>query len=1541
MAGYRPTDWHVLDLDKDPTPGDPVRVKSLAKSLHDFADDVQDALRLVKGMADEDAVLTMVGKTAEVFRDEFSGVPKNLKKLKKSYDLAGDALAAYWPELERAQTLADKALVKGREAQADLSSAKSKLSSADSWVTRANKEADKYKDDPGSAGKDVPKPDEAKVRAATRDAQSAKDAHTSAQSDVTSAQSALDAAKKMAADARQMREDAAGEAKRKLDDASDAGIQNRKWYEEVGDWFVDNWDTIVTVCKVVVAVLGIIALIIGGPILGAIVLIAALIVLADTLNKYMKGQASLWDVAFAALDCIPGMKGLTTLGGLAKGLKGLRTLNGLKAGLKGMAAGVRGLGKSARGALTDGAKGAYNRLKNVVRSKGSDPVDMATGAMFLPQTDISLPGVLPLAFTRRVASTYRTGWWFGSTWASTVDQRLEVDDDGIVFVTEDGLLLAYPHPDGPGVAVLPEAGPRRPLTREDDGTYRVVDPVQGHTRHFACPVGGLALVTRITDRNENAITFDYDELGAPLAIRHTGGYHLKFTTDEGRVSALTLAGAADDGSDVTVRTYGYTDGVLTSVVNGTGHALRFTCDERMRVTSWTDSNDRSYTYSYDDQDRCTAESGEAGHLAITLDHDGIDPDWPGCHVTTLTTAEGAVSRFVVNTDCQVVAEVDPLGGVVRTAYDSHHHLVSRTDELGHVTRFVNDAYGRPVEITRPDGRTVRAEYNELGLPVKVVGTDGTVRHQTYDARGNRTAVIDPAGLTTHFTYDGTGGPATVTDPTGSTTTVLCDAAGLPHEVRGPLGAAAHCERDAFGRPTAVADATGGTTRLAWTADGHLIRRTAPDGVEESWTYDGEGNRTTHTDAMGAVSRYEYTHFDLLAARTGPDGARYEFAHDAGLRLTQVTSPQNLTWTYTYDAAGRLISETDFDDRGLTYTHDAAGRLRSRTNSVGQTTAYDRDVLGQVVRKDVDGQVTTFAHDLTDQLTQAAGPDNTLTLLRDELGRLRTETVSGPGSGAVGERTLTYTYDDDLGRRTGRTTPSGARSTWVYDAAGRRTHLTSSGRSIEFGYDPAGRELTRQTGDFTTLLNSFDTVGRLTAQSVTAADGRSVQERAYTYRADGHLLGVDDLLAGARHFDLDATGRVTAVRAANWTETYAYDEAGNQTEAAWPATHPGHEATGSRAYAGTRITRAGQVRYEHDALGRVTLRQKTRLSRKPDTWRYTWDAEDRLMSTLTPDGTLWRYTYDPMGRRTSKLRLAADGETVVERTDFTWDGTTLCEQTTVGQHLPNPVTLTWDHQGLHPIAQTERISTAHAPQDEIDSRFFAIVTDLVGTPSELVSESGEVAWRARSTLWGHTAWSARSTTYTPLRFPGQYFDPETELHYNYFRHYDPETARYLSPDPLGLEPAPNPVAYVSTPHTRSDHLGLAPDYHEFFTVQDAENATRLRGDGTPWPAAENRGHYGEGVYSWGSRAEADRYAERLRSRGAEVEVMPFRVSASDFENMKKIDLHEIGEDAATEFAEKHSRLWGDGAPHDYDYVRAPTGLGPENVFSKSVFHLLKF
>ncbi|WP_240662795.1 RHS repeat-associated core domain-containing protein [Streptomyces sp. WAC 06738] len=139
-------------------------------------------------------------------------------------------------------------------------------------------------------------------------------------------------------------------------------------------------------------------------------------------------------------------------------------------------------------------------------------------------------------------------------------------------------------------------------------------------------------------------------------------------------------------------------------------------------------------------------------------------------------------------------------------------------------------------------------------------------------------------------------------------------------------------------------------------------------------------------------------------------------------------------------------------------------------------------------------------------------------------------------------------------------------------------------------------------------------------------------------------------------------------------------------------------------------------------------------------------------------------------------------------------------------------MSWEYDGLHPLAQSERITGAEAPQDVIDERFFTIVTDLVGSPTELAGEDGSIAWHARSTLWGATTWNRDATAYTPLRFPGQYFDPETQLHYNFHRHYDPDTGRYTTPDPLGLAPAPNPYAYVPNPYTWADPLGLARCTH---------------------------------------------------------------------------------------------------------------------------------
>ncbi|MGW9080087.1 putative T7SS-secreted protein [Streptomyces kronopolitis] len=1104
--------------------------------------------------------------------------------------------------------------------------------------------------------------------------------------------------------------------------------------------------------------------------------------------------------------------------GIGKGL--------LKAGAKEAAKGA------ARTAVKDGGKRTVmDRARTAwCKTFGSDPIDMATGRMILPQTDITLPGSLPLTFSRTFESSYRTGRWFGPSWMSTVDQRLEIDAEGVILVGEEGNFLLYPHP-AVGVPTLPQEGDGAPLELTPDGDYLLTDPVTGIRRYFTTYTEDLAVLDEISDRRGNHHTFDYTEDGTPTALTHSAGYRLLFTTESGRITALHLAGGAPDGSDQLLMTYGYDEaGNLISTTNSCGLPLRFTYDDHGRITSWTDTNDSSYTYVYDDDDRCTSQGGIAGHLSAHFTWGEPDPV-TGLRTNLHHNSLGQVLTYQVNDRHQIVATTDPTGATTRTVRDAKHRVLSTTDPLGRTTHIDYDDAGHPTTVTLPDGSVSTTAYTPDGHPASTAGPDGATWTHTYDADGNRTSTTDPAGATTTYTHDERGHIAGVTDALGNTTRLFCNKAGLPISVTDPLGATTHYRRDPFGRTTSVTDPLGETTHMVWTVEGRLAARIDATGATEQWTYDGEGNRLTHTDAIGQTTHYAYGHFDLLVARTDPDGVRHEFTHDTELRLTQVTNPQGLTWNYAYDGAGRLISETDFDDRILAYTHDAAGQLATRTNALGEVTTYRRDSLGRITEKNAAGLVTTYAHDAGGNLHQAANPDATVTYARDALGRVTAESVNG--------RTMTFTHDA-LGRRTSRTTPTGHTTTYTYDAAGNRTALNTGGHTLTFDHDAAGQELTRTIGDHLALTHTWDPAGRLTAQSLTtaatgtlqspapdnpaAAEAQRVLHRGYTYRPDGHLTAIDDSHTGRCTFDLDRAGRVTAVHATDWTETYAYDAAGNQTHATWPDRHPNPSARGARTYTGTTITRAGRIRYEHDALGRVTLRQKNRVSRKPDTWHYTWNTEDRLSTVITPGGTTWRYLYDAFGRRIAKLRLAADGVTVREHTDFAWDGPALTEQTIQTSSSQEYLSLTWEHQGLVPVTQFEHKATAlaDASQRTIDERFFAIVTDFVGAPTELVDTCGTVAWRTRATLWGTTTWNGDATAFTSLRFPGQYFDPETQLHYNFHRYYDPATARYLSSDPLGLEPAPNPNIYVVNPHTWTDPLGLSP-------CEDAKNLAEGRGE----------------------------------------------------------------------------------------------------------------
>ncbi|MEU6120061.1 putative T7SS-secreted protein [Streptomyces sp. NPDC047117] len=318
----RPTDWHNLDLPEDPTPGDHLELQSQGKTYKTFVQDIDEVRRGLKTASKDSVLAEAVGKAMDSFKENIDKLPGQLDKLHASYSKLADALLSYAHKMDMAQSEADSALSKARTLRGELKTAETRLHNASSAADRAS-EAKKRVHKPGSG--DPPPPDSAKVRQATRDASYANGQKDAAQGQVDSLHTQLAELKTKAENAGKDHSRATDDFVRDVEAASDAGIQNKKWYEKVGDFVADHWDAIVTACKIFVAIVGLVLLFVSGGWLVALFLAAALIVLADTIKKVAQGKAGWGDLAFAVLDCIPVVGKIAMLAKAGKLLGGMKT----------------------------------------------------------------------------------------------------------------------------------------------------------------------------------------------------------------------------------------------------------------------------------------------------------------------------------------------------------------------------------------------------------------------------------------------------------------------------------------------------------------------------------------------------------------------------------------------------------------------------------------------------------------------------------------------------------------------------------------------------------------------------------------------------------------------------------------------------------------------------------------------------------------------------------------------------------------------------------------------------------------------------------------------------------------------------------------------------------------------------------------------------------------------------------------------------------------------------------------------------------------
>lgn len=1118
--------------------------------------------------------------------------------------------------------------------------------------------------------------------------------------------------------------------------------------------------------------------------------------------------------------------------------------------------------KSYRSRTSNGALQCY--LPGETVCPVANPVSPTSGAKLQVEVDYRPSGASQLEFVRRYSSIGRyrpTGLTMSGIaaadefladdyWRHNYDRRLHL-------VTGNAQLLAVAHREDGSV-------------RSFDQTGRQIENRTGAGDKLASASGGnwqLTLANRSVETYSSTgrllsirssagqlTTMNYNGNGKLGTVTGPFGHELQFAYDtSGRLTSLTLP-------DNSVIQYGYdTSNRLTNVTYPDTTSKTYHYEDntgRWLLTGITDQiNQRYSTYTYDTSGRVTVSEHAGGAERYEFAYSATTP------VTTMKDPDGAtrVLSFVNAAGIYKAGSSSLPGascGIVKAAtYDTDGNIASKTDFNDNQSQFTFDPL-RNLEISRteavgtPRERTVTTQWHPtFHLPTQIDESDRRTSF-TYDLFGNvlTRSVTDLATnqtRTSTYTYNAKGqvltidGPRTDVNDVTTYTYHECTYGGECGQIVTVQDAAGHTTTyltyGAHGQPLTLTDANntlitlaydsrqrlisrevgGELTQMSYYDTGLLKRVTAPDASYLEYTYDvahrltrvedGDGNRITYTlDAAG--NRTVENVYDPSQALARMQGHLYDVL---GRLLSDVDSDNN-TVAYTYDLNGNMDSVIDQEFRQTTNGYDELNRLTSTVDPVGGLVQYDytaRDELQAVT--DARSLTTSYQYNGFGDLTQLDSPDTGVTqYARDAAGNLHQSTDARSKSAtyaydALGrvtqvlysDQTITFAYDQGTsgkGALTQVTDASGSTS-WTYTAHGRvagKVQLVGSQSfSVGYGHNAAGQlsQLTTPSGQVIGYSYGNGRPSAITINGTALLSG-------VLYSPFGPTRGWNwaNATLAVREYDLD--GRIVTIDSAGLS-TYSFFNDGtiqswSDDAGALPAGPAGLTQFVVDSDSNQLSSSSGlEVRtYQYDAAGNIT---------SDGTRSFAYNDAGRMISA-TSGGTTVTYALNGLGQR---VRKTAGSESRY----FVYDeaGHLLGEYGNGGTLIQETVWL-----GDIPVAVLQ-------PNGSGGVNVFYVHTDHLNTPRRISRPSDNaILWRWDADPFGTSAANEdpdgdNNLFAYHLRFPGQYFDPETGLHYNYMRDgYDPASGRYTQSDPIGLKGGLNTYAYVNgNPILLFDSLGL--------------------------------------------------------------------------------------------------------------------------------------
>lgn len=909
------------------------------------------------------------------------------------------------------------------------------------------------------------------------------------------------------------------------------------------------------------------------------------------------------------------------------------------------------------------------------------------------------------------------------------------------------------------------------------------------------------LVTRYTDRTGRGMNLAYD------------------TSIDSGLHAKAIREWADDGSydtrlewDKNIR--------LTYLLDALGHETRYYYD----IAGYT------YRIVHPDGGEEWFYRDGAKNVIRHIDVDGSSEhhryDEHG-NLITHTRGDGSQVHFEYDAQHRITGIRDGEGGIWRRDYNAQGHMVEETDPRGNKTQYAYDKAGRPVEVTDAKGGVTKLAYTPDGQLAGYTDCSGHSSRWEYDGRKRLVKSIDAAGNVTRYRY-----------------TQLSD----------ETLAQAHGEGSDSGNHP-----------------GQLEAIIHPDGSQEQLRHDAEGRLLAHTDPLQRITTYRYTAAGLIAKRIDALGHGLYYQWDPLGRLSALENENGSVYHFRYDPVGRLLQEQGFDGKATDYRYDEASGMLAETVEAGVTTRLDFDPMGRLVQRRAAApgqpeQFETFAYNANGQLAEAKNEHARLQWFYDAAGNLVREHQHYQGPFQLEKRTAVWHHHhDELNQRTGTTRPDGHRIEWLTYGAGHVHGLLLDGQDLvsferdalyqETGrtqangllqtmtYDPAGRLIEQQLGT-TAQVNRKD---RHFHPDIYRPDAQAGMQaailRRYRYDPSGQLTSVEDNRRGRIEYRYDPVGRLLAAHSALGHETFAFDPAGNIRAADAAQQEPISRRVALPKLLDNLLKEYAGVSYRYDERGNLVERvQNGKRS------SYEWDAFNRMTRATTWHGVT-TFAYDPLGRRIAKHSQAMEGTILREtdRTMYAWDGDTLAMESSVHKGYmagERTVHYVYERDSFVPLVQASRRRALRlAPTTDVRALMAAnggkydialdplwngnceqeaepfgkeeiafYQCDHLGTPQELTDHEGKVAWSAQYKAWGKAKEAISQAAYragirNPIRFQGQYFDEETGLHYNRYRYYDPDGARYITADPIGLLGGMNAYQYPPNPTGWIDPLGL--------------------------------------------------------------------------------------------------------------------------------------